>query len=147
MFPSVLLNIPRVKVSSRWLWSRHWICLLVTRTNGISTVQNQLRIHLYVSLIMNEENHLFCIISTKVGNFTLRLLFWQVFFPCPLLLSPPSVPIAEDSAPSHHVHRDSRFSIQDNWGGGNLHRGCGKCCWQKRIGSVRGSSYSHLFLL
>lgn len=81
MFPLVLLNIPHVKVSSRWLWSCHWIYPLATRTRGISMVQNQSRIHFCASLIMNEENGLFCIVSTNVRNFALQLLFWQFFSP------------------------------------------------------------------
>ena len=71
------------------------------RDHGTFTTQKQLRICFCVSTstVTSEETGLFCIISTNDRNITLLLLFYQDFFPYPLLHSPPSSSLCRGSCP------------------------------------------------
>lgn len=141
--------VPRVEVSRRCFWSGHPTCRLVTGT--VVPLRNKSNwVFISVSQLLRlPVRKLVCSVSfPQMTDFLpYCYCFNMISFPILCCFLHPPLPSAEDPAPSQRVHTDSQFSIQHNWGRGNLHRGCEKRCWQQRNGSVRGRSSCHFFLL
>lgn len=141
------MYVPCVEVSGRCLWSGHLTCRLVTGTVVSLRNESNWEFISMSQLLWLPVRKLICSVSVPQMTDFLPYCFNRISFPILRCFLHPPLPSAEDPAPSQHVHTDSQFSIQRNWGGGNLHGGYEKHCWQKRNGSVRGRSSCHLFLL
>lgn len=129
------LNVLCVEVCRRYLWSDHLACLLVTGTVVSLRNKSDCKFISVSRLLWLPERKLVCSVSfprmTEILPYC--YCFNMITFPVLCWFLHPPLPSAGDPVPSQHVHTDSWFSIQHNWGGGNLHRGCEKCCWQKRM--------------